>query len=127
MLILDQTRENRQRTAFTAPIFWQYFIKIAIILALLSGESAYAAQIQLPHHRQRGAVDDADFEGQRIETFDAAEIDAVAVLVAYPVADVHKDPAGFAEVVVQYFLVPDVYAQIARNMVRREICRWNIA
>ena len=30
------------------------------------------------NHRQRLAVDDADVEGERIETFDAAEIDTAA-------------------------------------------------
>src|SRR6202050_1643363 len=78
-------------------------------------------------HRQPVAVDDADFEGQRIETFDAAEIDAVPVPVVYAVADVHKDPAGLAEVVVQYLLIPEVDAQLARVVVRRKIGIGDIA
>ena len=77
-------------------------------------------------HRQRLAVDDTDFEGERIETFDAAEIDTVAVLCVLTVADVGKDPAGLAEVVAQDLLVPEIEAEVARVVMRREVGGRNV-
>src|SRR6266850_454207 len=77
-------------------------------------------------HRQRLAVDDADFEGERIESFDAAKVDAVTVLGVLAVADVRKNPAGLAEVVAQDLLVPEVHAQVAQVVVRREVGGRNV-
>ena len=51
-------------------------------------------------HWQRLAVDDADFEGERIESFDATEVDAV--------------------------LVPEVHAEVAQVVVRREVAGRNV-
>src|SRR5271167_1591654 len=76
--------------------------------------------------RQRLTVDDADFEGERIEAFDATEVDAVTVHIVFAVADVGKNPAALAEVVVQYFLVPQVHAQVMRVRMRREVRGRNI-
>jgi hypothetical protein len=77
--------------------------------------------------RHRLAVDDADLERQRIDAFDAAEIDAVAVLGVLAVADVDEDAAGLAELVVQHRLVPQVVAEVARVAVRREVGGRNVA
>src|SRR5258707_9485192 len=72
-------------------------------------------------HRQRLAVDDGDFEGERIDTLDAAEVDPVAVLGVLAVADVRENSAGLAEVVAQDLLVPEVHAQVARVVLRRAV------
>jgi hypothetical protein len=50
-------------------------------------------------HRQRLPVDDTDFQDERIEAFDAPEIDAVPVRRVRAVADVRKDSTGLAKVV----------------------------
>jgi len=62
----------------------------------------------------------ADFERERIDAFDAAEVDAVTVLRVFAVADVRKIPQILQN---SYStpLVPEVYAQVAQVVVWREV------
>jgi hypothetical protein len=50
---------------------------------------------------QRLAVDDSDVESERIEAFDAAEVDAVVILGVLAVGEVGEDLAGLAGVVAE--------------------------
>jgi len=77
--------------------------------------------------RHRLAVDGADRERQGIDAFDATEIDAVAVPAVLAVGDIDENAAGLAEVVVQDLLVPQVVAEVARLVVRREVGGRNVA
>ena len=77
-------------------------------------------------HRHRPAINNANFEGERIEAFDAPEVDAVTVLRVLAIADVRKNPATLAEVVAQDLLIPEVHAEVAQVVVRREVGSRNV-
>ena len=71
--------------------------------------------------RQLAAIDDADVERERIDAFDAAEIDPIARLVIYSIADVGKNSAMPAEIVVQILVVPQIDSKVTRIRGRYEV------
>lgn len=77
--------------------------------------------------RHRFTVDDADVEGEGIDAFDTAEIDPVTVLGILAVGDIRENSAALAEVVAQDLLVPEIQAQVARVVMRREVGGRNVA